>query len=1501
MKNLAHSPLKLLLSSLCLSSLLVNQTRAGVDYWDPQGTSGSNPYTGDMSGSWEGSVWSTASAGQATPTTWTENNAASFAVHSGAGTPAFTVTMNANHTVAGIFDGSIVPNTPAEVTINGTGIMTMFAGNLNGFNLQNGTGGTPLAVVTINVPIAGGATAGICAENSGQLYLNGANTYTGGTYLGYSGSAFGSGIWYFNSPASFGTGPIYFLNCAGGAFVEEGTSPITITNSLIMWNVAGGALNIVGTPAGVTFSGPVLLSGGSGGTGASVYAIAAPAGGYGMLTLNSLVGSPADPDNLVTVTGPIIGPGGFTTSGGAAGGAILSLTGPNPLLSGPVSVTQGTLRIGHPTALGCIGAISTNGNVYVSSGANLDLNGTPGVSASIVLSGSLVNNNPAATATLQGGTGILSAWITNAFATSLSAGQLTATVTGGGGSGATAAALLGFTPASFTLSAGTQKYTVQPNVALNGITTSSGSNATVMLNLASGNPVSGINLFPGFGYTNDPTSCTVSGGTKTGTGTLPTVAYNAGHMQLMGIQITSPGSGYTSPPQITISGPGGPLTGGAIGLIPSVTLSGGSATVSGPGNIVINSVITENAPSTPLTIAGPGTVTCTANNTYSGSTMINGGRVVGVVGGSCSNSPVYVNSGNAMVVSVPDNTKQWTCAGLSVSSGATLEFDFGFTTPSTTLAPLYVTNSASLSGSTLIVYENSLPGPASYPLMSWGTTIDTTPNLVLPPLASGSLRISGNTLYLDVSSNKEPLRWTGAAGDNLWNINSSQNWKDSTGTAAKYLEPQVPGDAVLLDDTYISTSPSIILNTTINPADVKANNSAHDYTITGSGGIAGDAGLSKQGNGKLTLACTNTYTGDTTISAGTLQLGDGTANNGSLAGNIVNNASLVVANPNPETYTGTISGTGSLTASGSGTFSLGGLNTFSGPTMINSLGGLAVSGFGSLSGGAYAALITDNGTFTYASVAPQTLSGAISGSGSFVQNGPGTLTLTAVNSYNTAISIGAGATLTIGGAGVLGSGSYANTITDNGTLAYASSAAQAVPGTISGTGVVVENGPGILTLSGANTFSGGTTITTGGLVTVNSIADSGTSALSTSGTLTLAGGTLQYTGAASATTSRTVSGSGTIDLPSGNLELLLAKSGTIIKTSGGTLTLSGTADNSGEGVTINNGTVILNKTPSTSTVHALGGTATTVNNGGRLVLSGTGLDQIYSGATEIVNNGGVFDANGVASEGWTSLTLNGTGSGGTGALVNSVPSSTTVLTCTAASAFPLASDSSIGGTGNLTLSGVMSGAHALTYVGSGLLKLTSAETYTGATTVSSGTLEVVTNLASTSITVANGAGLQLDMATALSASSSLVVGSAATGVNLNFAGTNTINFLSLNGGTSHAAAGVWSSPTASPAAPNTSSLLTGNGYLNVAHTFSTTNIILSITNNGNNTFTINVQGTPGANYYLVSTGAVSASFATWPPVKGSTNTAAIPGGKWSYLATNAAPAYFRSMAVNPGP
>ena len=86
--------------------------------------------------------------------------------------------------------------------------------------------------------------------------------------------------------------------------------------------------------------------------------------------------------------------------------------------------------------------------------------------------------------------------------------------------------------------------------------------------------------------------------------------------------------------------------------------------------------------------------------------------------------------------------------------------------------------------------------------------------------------------------------------------------------------------------------------------------------LTYAGVISGSGSVAQIGGGTLTLTGSNTYSGGTDIEGGTLRLGDGVANNGSVAGNIIDNAALAFANPGDQTYSGAISGSGGLTKDG---------------------------------------------------------------------------------------------------------------------------------------------------------------------------------------------------------------------------------------------------------------------------------------------------------------------------------------------------------------------------------------------------------------------------------------------------------------------------------------------------------------------------------------------------------------------------------------------------------
>ena len=132
---------------------------------------------------------------------------------------------------------------------------------------------------------------------------------------------------------------------------------------------------------------------------------------------------------------------------------------------------------------------------------------------------------------------------------------------------------------------------------------------------------------------------------------------------------------------------------------------------------------------------------------------------------------------------------------------------------------------------------------------------------------------------------------------------------------------------------------------------------ADTATLTYNGIIAGSRRLTKSGLGKFLLSRASSYSGDTNISAGTLQttgtLADTTdvsVSSGAIydvdstdtiqslsgAGNVelANAITLTTGDSGNDTVSGVISGSGNLSKAGSGTLTLSGTNTFSGSTTI---------------------------------------------------------------------------------------------------------------------------------------------------------------------------------------------------------------------------------------------------------------------------------------------------------------------------------------------------------------------------------------------------------------------------------------------------------------------------------------------------------------------------------------------------------------------------------------
>ena len=180
------------------------------------------------------------------------------------------------------------------------------------------------------------------------------------------------------------------------------------------------------------------------------------------------------------------------------------------------------------------------------------------------------------------------------------------------------------------------------------------------------------------------------------------------------------------------------------------------------------------------------------------------------------------------------------------------------------------------------------------------------------------------------------------------------------------------GTLQLTDSFNLSASRPITLNgpSVSDPGGGTIDTNGYQTTvaqaITGVGGLV-VADSSGTDAGAVILTGANTYTGGTTINAGTLQLGNG-GTTGSIVGNVVDNSNLAFNRSDAVTFPGLISGTGVVSQAGTGSTTLPTANTYSGGTFL-SAGTLIVGNNAALGTGALTVATNPTGTTTLGNTA----------------------------------------------------------------------------------------------------------------------------------------------------------------------------------------------------------------------------------------------------------------------------------------------------------------------------------------------------------------------------------------------------------------------------------------------------------------------------------------------------------------------------------------------------
>ncbi|MEN9468967.1 MAG: toxins and related Ca2+-binding domain [Verrucomicrobiota bacterium] len=423
----------------------------------------------------------------------------------------------------------------------------------------------------------------------------------------------------------------------------------------------------------------------------------------------------------------------------------------------------------------------------------------------------------------------------------------------------------------------------------------------------------------------------------------------------------------------------------------NITLSGGTITLGGTTptittNNTADTISSVLAGSAGLTKNGTGTLTLSGANTFTGNVVVNAGTIATSGSGTFADSVnVTVNSGGNYTVGVADTINTLSGSGvLRLNAGLTLANDSTFAGTISGSGALSVVlyktwtfsgNNSGWSGS-FNPLEGTFIAGSDY---AFGTGTIVTPNGFIATfrssnatdryLANGLTRSNnaGNSLTFG-SAGTGNLTFAGGYGSsNGQNLNTTfiinNAWTQFNGAfySGGFLTKNGNGTLILNgNNTYGAT-------TTINAGTLQigasgrlgAGNYSSTIAINGltssflysgtsnqilGGVISGNGALTHNGTGTLTLTNNNTYTGATTINAGTLEIGAaGRLGAGSYAMNISNNGTFIYSGTNAQTLSGVVSGTGALTHNASSTLTLSGANTYNGATTINA-GTLVVSG-----------------------------------------------------------------------------------------------------------------------------------------------------------------------------------------------------------------------------------------------------------------------------------------------------------------------------------------------------------------------------------------------------------------------------------------------------------------------------------------------------------------------------------------------------------------------------
>ncbi|TQS91095.1 autotransporter outer membrane beta-barrel domain-containing protein [Limnobaculum zhutongyuii] len=790
-----------------------------------------------------------------------------------------------------------------------------------------------------------------------------------------------------------------------------------------------------------------------------------------------------------------------------------------------------------------------------------------------------------------------------------------------------------------------------------------------------------------------------------------------------------------------------------------------------------------------LTKSGNGIFTLTGVNTYTGGTTVSGGTLRLTGAGTVSSGGVNIASGASMFVDTPSSgnysfNNALTGSGLlqvGLLSG-TNTFQFGSGAGNAFAGTVQLGNStfvlsgnntSALTSATLQLDSGSTTSVGSGSQNIGGLTLNGGSlifnNLATGVINTGALTLTSGNVAIDPSA--------------ITNISGNILGQDDGVDFRLITASSVSGSAANLTLTDLSGNPVVETADVIQNSNLVAIGS-YDFALGDDAtGLYTRYSLSQL---DLQNGQTLTLSGDATAPTGMDELHAKITGSGSL---LINATNSITLNNLANDYSG-------ATTVGTGTLIVGSNNALGNTSdlIINSgatanLNGKtqtvgSLNGAGSLNVNAGDLSISDGGVF----------SGIISGSAGNITLLGGNMLLTGNNSYTGSTNINNGVTLQIGNGST--TGDYAGNIANNGQVVFNRSNASSYTGIISGSGYLSKFGTGTLTLSGINTYQGGSEISFGTLVATQGNA-LGTGTVNNNSTLELnfannstfsnvlnGVGYLVKTGTGIAVLDSQGSTQGNIAVNQGTLAF--AQDGIFNATSlttadGATTALAGESILNLSGALTQNSSSVLNvgvgtgQTAINADTASLGGTlnitdfnANVPNNASALI--NTEFTVIHT-TNGITNDFTTVDLGGAQSD-VDYLTL-------AGRVVNGVDYNVGLHLTWQAGALLGNGIFTLGDASDLFNVDVVLAdqtgpftsnwdGKTLTKEGAGILQLSSANTYTGSTLINGGTLQAgIANAFATSSNVAVGSGATLDLnnfaqqANNLSGAGSILLGNAA--------------------------------------------------------------------------------------------------------------------------------------------